>query len=49
MLSRFFSGKKNGFVTGLLIIAMCLPLCSGALAASVPSAPEGLTAAVGSG
>ena len=49
MLSRFFTGKKNGFITGLLIMAMCLSICTVALAASAPSAPESLTAAAGNG
>ncbi|MCL1897040.1 MAG: fibronectin type III domain-containing protein [Clostridiales bacterium] len=49
MLSRFFSGKKNVVIAGLLMLAMCLPLYPGALAASPPSVPESLTAVPGNG
>ena len=38
MLSRFFTGKRNGLIPWLLMLALCLPLVPGALAASVPSA-----------
>ncbi|MCL1855653.1 MAG: fibronectin type III domain-containing protein [Clostridia bacterium] len=49
MISRFLSGNRSGIIAGLLIMAMCLPLCTGALAASPPSAPESLTAVPGNG
>jgi hypothetical protein len=49
VLSSIVTGNKNGFIAGLLIIAMCLPISTVALAASAPSAPESLTAVAGSG
>jgi hypothetical protein len=44
VLLKFFIGKKNGMIAGLLIMVMSLPWITGALAASPPSAPESLTA-----
>jgi hypothetical protein len=49
VLSSVFAGKRNGFIAGLLVMALCLPPCPIALAASVPSAPEGFTAVAGNG
>ncbi|MCL1855602.1 MAG: fibronectin type III domain-containing protein [Clostridia bacterium] len=49
MLLKLLSGKKNGLIAGLLMLAICLPLCPGALAVPPPSAPESFTAIPGNG
>ena len=44
-----FSGEKIRAVAITLMMTFCLPFIPGALAASVPSAPESLTAVPGNG
>ena len=49
MIATPFSGRKISVIATTLVMTMCLPLLAGALAASVPSAPESLTAVAGKG
>ena len=49
MITAPFSDRKTRATAMILVIALCLPLFTVALAASVPSAPQSLTAVAGDG